>query len=251
MTTIIDAATREPFNWADSRMIAITFALPQESQDFIKALRGARLGGHGSVVGRIGAREVVIAHTGVGLASAEACARELLEAHRPEFVLSAGYAGGLDPTLAVGDILIATNFSSPPLLEAARAILGAEPRQHFGGLTSQSSVAETVAAKTQLAGETGALGVDMETAALAAGCVSAGVPLLSIRVISDAAGDPLPVPMEHWFDLQKQRPRVFSLLAFLATHPGRIAPFARFVSGLAPARRALTERLLRLARELP
>ncbi len=227
-------------------MIAVTFALPEESQDFTKALRDRRRVGARDFLGKIGAREVLVAHTGVGLASAAACARELLKTHAPELVISAGYAGGLDPRLAVGDLFFATNFSTPALLEKVRAQFAENPRHFFGDLTSQLAVVDSVGAKEQLARESGALAVDMETAAIAAECANAGVPFLSVRVISDAARDPLPVPMERWFDLQRQRPRILSLLAFLATHPARIAPFARFVRALAPARRRLTELLLQL-----
>jgi len=52
------------------------------------------------------------------------------------------------------------------------------------------------------------------------------------------------VPFADWFDIQRQRPGVFRLLKYLASHPGRIAPFARFVRGLAPARATLAEFLV-------
>jgi adenosylhomocysteine nucleosidase len=94
--------------------------------------------------------------------------------------------------------------------------------------------------KAVLAQSTGALGVDMETATVAAACEKTGVPLLSVRAISDSALEPLPVPFAHWFDLEAQRPRVFALLKYLATHPTQIAPFSRFVRGLTPARQAFT-----------
>jgi hypothetical protein len=42
-----------------------------------------------------------------------------------------------------------------------------------------------------------------------------------------------------WFDLSRQRPRVLSLLVFLARHPGRIPAFVRFVRALPRARLAL------------
>ncbi len=231
-------------------MIAFTFALPEESQDFVKLLPDRRCVGARDFVGKIGEIEVLVAHTGVGLTSAAERVRELLETHSPTQLITAGYAGGLDPKLRIGDLVFSTNFSTPALLEFAHAQFAATPRVHFGGLTSQSVVADSIAAKTRLSRESSALAVDMETAAIAAECAAANVPLLSVRVISDAAGDPLPVPMERWFDLQKQRPRILSLLTFLVTHPSRIAPFTRFVRALAPARHRLTETLSALSTHL-
>jgi hypothetical protein len=79
----------------------------------------------------------------------------------------------------------------------------------------------------------------METDALAAACAAAKVPLLAIRAVSDTADEPLPVPFGTWYHLSGQRVRPFALLGWLARHPGRIAPFARFVRRLPSVARAL------------
>ena len=67
-----------------------------------------------------------------------------------------------------------------------------------------------------------------------------------MRAISDAASQPLPVPFEDWFDLERQRPRVVALIGYLARQPSKIRPFARFVRGLPAARLALTDFLVDL-----
>lgn len=221
-------------------MIAVTFAVPQESRDFRGALRHASEVGPALLLGNLGDCEVLVGHTGVGPASAARRAAALLAWHRPRLLISAGFAGGLDPRLATGDLLLATNFSSPELLAKSRAHLAGNAHAFFGGLTSQSHPAETVAEKSALARATGALAVDMETASIAAACERSGVPLLAVRAISDCARDPLPVPFPEWFDLEAQRPRPITLVKFLARHPAQIRPFARFVHGLTPARQAFT-----------
>jgi crotonobetainyl-CoA:carnitine CoA-transferase CaiB-like acyl-CoA transferase len=104
-------------------------------------------------------------------------------------------------------------------------------------------VAESVAEKRRLGQETRALAVDMETAVVAEVFEPAGIPVIGVRAISDRMEDAVPVPMDSWFDLDRQRPRVLALLGFLARYPGRIAPFARFVRGLVPARAALARTL--------
>ena len=224
-------------------MIAVTFALPQESRDFRHVLRHAAAVGaaaHPLLLGNIGIEEVLVGHTGVGPAAAAESLAALLAGHRPRMLISTGFAGGLDPRLATGDLLIATNFSTPALVAKSRALLAGDPHAFFGALTSQPQVAASVAEKSALAAATGALGVDMETASIAAACARAGVPLLAVRAISDSAREPLPVPFAEWFDLAAQRPRPLALVRWLARHPAQISPFARFVRGLTPARHAFT-----------
>ena len=215
-------------------MIAVTFALPQESQDFRHPP----------------GEEVLIVHTGVGPASAAASLAALLAAQRPRLLISTGFAGGLDPRLATGDLLIATNFSTPALVAKSRALLAGDPHAFFGALTSQPQVAASVAEKSALAATTGALGVDMETASIAAACTRAGVPLLAVRAISDPARAPLPVPFAEWFDPAAQRPRPLALVCYLAHHRAQISPFVRFVRGLTPARHALTRFVRRFIAKL-
>lgn len=224
-------------------MIAVTFALPQESQDFRHLLRHASAVGpdaHRFLLGNLGEEEILLAHTGVGPAAAATSVAALLAFHRPRLLISTGFAGGLDPDLIAGDLLIATNVSAPALVAQNRALLAGDPRAHFGALTSQPSAAESVAEKAALARSTGALGVDMETAAIAAACARVGVPLLAVRAISDSALTPLPVPFAEWFDLAAQRPRPLALVNYLAHHPAQIGPFSRFLRDLTPARHAFT-----------
>jgi adenosylhomocysteine nucleosidase len=209
-------------------MITVTFALPEESREFRGLLAASTL-----------AARVRVSHSGAGPAAAGRHV-ELELADRPEMLIATGFAGGLDPALRVGDVVVATNFSAPTLLARAREL----PGVHAGALASVEWPVESVAAKRALADQTGAIAVDMETAPVAAACARAGVPLLAVRVISDPADEPLPVPFAEWFDLARQRPRPARLVAYLARHPSRIVPFARFVRGLAPARRALAAFLL-------
>jgi adenosylhomocysteine nucleosidase len=105
---------------------------------------------------------------------------------------------------------------------------------------------ETPQAKAEFAKATGAVAVDMETATIAEQCRERGVPLLSIRVISDTARQELPVPFSVCFDVEKERPRVGALLAFLLRHPSRIRAFIRFVRTVGRARRLLSGALLDL-----
>ncbi len=218
-------------------MILVTFALPQESGEFRHAVRAAG--------GRLGGEEIRIAHLGVGPSAAAESIRGLLAGERPQALICTGFGGGLDPRVRVGDLVIADNFSSPPLRQRAQALAGGKPHRFFGPLVTRNDPVETTEAKAALALETGGLAVDMETSTVAEACRAAGVPLLAVRAISDASTTALPVPFAHWFDLERQRPRPLALVKYLAAHPSGIVPFAQFVRGLAPARRALADFLSR------
>lgn len=224
-------------------MIAVTFALPEESKDLRRELREAaelEPTKAGPVVrGLVRGVEVVITHTGVGMEAASKAAERVLREFQPSVVISSGFAGALAGELRVGDVVFDARG------EARFAGLDAQlPRCFAGKLVTRSQAAETLPEKAALRKETSAIAVDMETAAIASACDHANVPLVCIRGISDAAGDPLPVPMAHWFDMERQRPRPWSLLRFLARNPGKLLPFVKFVRGLPRAREAMTHALL-------
>ncbi len=223
-------------------MIAITFALRDESQDIARALQQPRTEGGREfpvVIGKLGGRETVIAHTGMGLDRVRERLPRLFEKCKVESVISGGYAGGLDPSLSSGALVLAENYSHPALLAKAQAVL---KERCASGLMATSSVAlETPAEKAAFQRKTGALAVDMETSAIAEICAARGVPLLSLRVITDAALEELAVPFSVCFDAKTERPRIASLLAFLLMHPARIPGFARFVGGVNRSRRSLTD----------
>jgi adenosylhomocysteine nucleosidase len=246
--------------------VVVTFALPDESRAFAKRLRNRQtmaspLARHLPIVqGEIGACQVALVHTGVGTGTG--CQERLEFALQgaggtlghPRLLIGSGYAGALHPALAVGDLIVGRNFSDPVLAaEAGRLLAGRSWQQ--GNLTTQPRVAESADDKAALAAATGALAVDMETGWIAAACARAGVPMLSLRVISDAAQQGFPAPAEVLFNAARQRPRYVALPLWLLGHPARIPAFVRFVRGLGPAQenlaRALEHLLVRLPLPLP
>lgn len=220
-------------------MILITFALPDESADFIRRLGAPRRLSGGAlprIAGSICGREVQVWHTGVGEKSARRVVADLLHEPLPELLISSGFAGALDPALRIGDIVIGANYSSASLPPSRRTAVS-------GKLITRSEAAGA-ADKAALARTTDGIAVDMETQFIHEACVGAGVPMLSARTISDTAGEDLPIPMGVWLDIDAQRPRVAHLLAWLALHPAAIPRFARFVFGIRMARRRLADFLV-------
>ncbi len=181
---------------------------------------------------------IVLCHLGMGPRSAAETGKQIVEQFHPSLLICSGYAGGLSNELQIGDVVFdarGTPFTAPQITPL---------RSVAGRIVASDSAAETPEAKLAMHRETGALAVDMESAAIAEICTRAGIPMVSLRAISDSAQDALPVPMEHWFDLDRQRPRALGLLRYLAGNPKQIGPFIRFLRGLPKARAALTRALL-------
>lgn len=229
-------------------MIAIAFALPQESRSLVAAMHAPVQTGLPElpiITGKIGEQEVVIFHTGVGSVSA----RDRLHwfwrrqtARRIDCVIGAGFAGGLDPSLPAGALVLAENY--PGQVAAAQAALG--DRVRVGPLATAPTVLETAESKAELARQSGAIAVDMETATVAEFFRKRGVPFMALRAISDVADEALPVPTGVWFDDRIQCPRPWALLGFLLLHPFRVLPFTRFVAAIRHARRMLASGLFEL-----
>ena len=204
--------------------VAVTFARPEESGAFRRKLDGVRKGKCGALTawrGSIGKIAVTVIHTGIGPAAAERAIGELLAHENPRRVISAGFAGGLDPALRAADTLTA-DFPTPLIFSKAIPL-------------------ETPAEKIAAFRETGARIVDMETDIIGAACARAGVPLTAVRAVSDSADEPLPVPFGVWFDTARQRARPLALVLHLLAHPSHIAPFARFVLRLPRVAEALAQ----------
>ncbi len=111
-------------------MIAVTFALPAESSDLISALQNKqqlRAGESNIIRGEIGTRSVTIIHTGVGQRTCEARMKDFLDRERPRFLISSGFAGGINTELSAGDLFLAENFSDPQLFQIAQRVLGEQP----------------------------------------------------------------------------------------------------------------------------
>ena len=116
-------------------------------------------------------------------------------------VISFGVAGGLDPALKSGDVVVATEVLSGdtrwlaglPLNEDLIASVASGRRRVVrGGLAGVEQVIAARAGKAALWSKTGAAAVDMESHIAAAYAAEAGLPFAALRVISDPANRALP-----------------------------------------------------------
>jgi hypothetical protein len=92
--------------------------------------------------------------------------------------------------------------------------------------------------------------VDMETEFIARACAAHGIPLVSLRVITDTPREPFPAPAHVLFDVAKQRTDLPKLATFSLTHPNRIPRLIQFARRIANARKILANTLVAIVREL-
>lgn len=188
---------------------------------------------------------VTIALSGARLSGAqEACAT--LIAAGATHLLSFGLAGGLDPALPPGTLLLPDQLLLPdgterPVDAAWHGALAALCHDlnpvigpHLGADIAIGSAAE----KATLFGRTGALAVDMESHVLAQAATAAGRPFAMLRVICDAAGETLPPAA-----LQGIKPDgstdIVGVLWSLFRQPGQIRALAQLARSAKAAERVL------------
>lgn len=118
------------------------------------------------------------------------------EAANAGAVLSFGIAGGLDPTLACGDLVVATRVRGPrgawPADMGWAAALARAAGARLGAVAGAAAVVGEPAAKRSLRVMTGALVVDLESAVAAEFAATHGLPFAALRAVADTAAELLP-----------------------------------------------------------
>ncbi len=226
-------------------MIVVTFALPAESSEFLRLLQEPKRERSDSIErisGTLHGQDVCVMHTGVGEQSTRARLGTFLEGQRPSLLISSGFAGALCDGYEVGDLLFSENFSDSIPLAAARSALG-ETRAKIASLTTAHAVIDSVETRRQIADTTGAAAVDMETEFIAELCAARGIPLLSLRAITDTPAVPFPAPPGVLFNFERQRTEFAPLFWYLVIRPFAIARFIAFARNIAKSRTALTAAL--------
>ncbi len=176
----------------------VVFALAIEAGGLVDRMQGVRVTrGHGLTVrqGLCHQRQVVLVESGAGRAAAAQAAQALLDAHRPAWVFSAGFAGGLVSELRRGDLLVADCLvdteghcwtadpaTLPPWLANVR-------RLRVGRLLTCDRPVRLPAEKRALARRIRPWPADMESLAVAEVCRRRNVPFLAVRAVCDAVDD--------------------------------------------------------------
>jgi adenosylhomocysteine nucleosidase len=231
-------------------MIAVTFALPAESSEFLRRLGNksrAYRNGISIVRGTSGHRSIEVIHTGVGENVCRQRIGKFLENQQFDFLISAGFAGSLNHELRVNDLFVAKNFSTVELKHAQSL---PNVSIHAVNMLTVPALIDSGEERERIAAESGASAVDMETEFIARACAAQGIPLLALRVITDTPTQPFPAPPSVLFDIQRQRTHIAVLAKFFLAHPRRMPGLIRFARRISRARKTLSDALVQIMREL-
>ena len=178
--------------------VGIVAAMPMEVDDLISALKKVRK--YQSVAvpvieGEYAGKIVAVAVTGMGRPAARRGADVLIAGHRPRWLISAGFAGALNPAYSRNDLIVArevTDREGSSFLVDSPPEMGASVQHARGRLITVDRVVLSAVDKREMHRLYQADLVDMESSAVAAVCQEKLVRFLSIRVISDDAHHDLP-----------------------------------------------------------
>jgi adenosylhomocysteine nucleosidase len=187
----------------------------------------------------------LLAVSGIGGALAAIAARNLVDAGAVS-LMSFGLAGGLDPALNAGTVVLPSEVISRG---GVRFLTSAGWREQLGTaiagqctvtggiLLSTSQPIDAVADKASAFRDTGAVAVDMESVAIAQVAAAHDLPFIAVRVIVDTAADVLPravVAASRAGPLSLRR-----LLGGLALAPLELVPLIRLAQRYRAATRSL------------
>ena len=165
--------------------IAIIVAMEREVAPLIRHWNARTIAHAGRQYRLFENAEAAMICGGIGAEAARRATEAVIQAVKPTRVLSSGFAGALEDSLKVGDVV------EPRIVINAADGVRTEVARGEGILVSYASVAGTEQ-KARLAKAYGALAVDMEAAAVAQGAQARGVEFAAVKAISDVAGFEMP-----------------------------------------------------------
>jgi adenosylhomocysteine nucleosidase len=132
-------------------------------------------------------RDIMLAANGAGAHRAAAAVDAAVATFRPDAIVSMGFCGALDPTLAIADIVVGAAILADGRTFSAQTPGSASPHR-TGAICSIDHVAGTAAEKARLRAA-GAIAVEMEAAGVAARALALGVPFYCIKAVTDLADE--------------------------------------------------------------
>ena len=215
--------------------VGVVFAMDLEAGAFedrlsgLISIRGSKFTAN---QGGLKGRGVVVVHGGVGRENAAAATSALIAGHQPNWVISAGLAGGLQSDIKRGDIVMPD------------AIMGEDGRRlaidlrisadqsptglHVGPLLTIDRVAFKVNQKRELGRQYGALAVDMETLGVAEVCQRERQRFVAVRVVSDGVDDELPPDVERLVRKKTWVRRIGAAAGTIVRRPSTVKDLWRF-----------------------
>ncbi|MBR3535238.1 MAG: 5'-methylthioadenosine/adenosylhomocysteine nucleosidase [Oscillospiraceae bacterium] len=194
--------------------IGIIGAMPSELADIRNTLKDAeikRISGFDFYINEVSGKKVINACCGIAKVNAALCAQVLIDNFRPDAVINAGIAGGMDSSIKVCDIVVSNEVlphdldlhflkDYPPycgifkadekLIETAVNTCTKQGVKSFvGRIVSGEAFITDTDVKNGIKEKFNPFAVDMESAAVGHCAYLNEVPFVSVRCISDNADD--------------------------------------------------------------
>jgi nucleoside phosphorylase len=211
--------------------VLVTFAVEPEFARWRgrTAFRRREVGAMAVYHAKIGRADVDVVLTGVGLGSARRAMEAVMDSSY-SVCISSGFAGGLKPASAVGDLLVAesvrTTADSGALQCNPEFVAEAEESgaRRIETLLSAEAVVSTATQKAALADIADA--VDTESYAIVSAAQRFNVPAVVIRAVSDSFEQDMPMDFSEAIS-EDGRVRMGTVLREVAAHPSALPGLIR------------------------
>ena len=219
--------------------VAIVAALEREVWPLIKHWSWSRQRFDGREFKFCANDGVAVVCGGIGPEAARRASEAMISLYDPALVISAGFAGALDPALEVGHTLTPRHVIDAS--DGSRTDCGTGQ----GVLVSFRDIAD-VEQKAKLGAAYGAHAVDMEAASVARSAEAHGVKFMACKVISDTSGSALP-PIARFISTDGKF-HALKFLTYVALRPWFWAKVLRLASNSQMAARRLCNLLAETAK---
>lgn len=178
--------------------------------------------------GQIDNNDVVIVQSGIGKVAAALATAALIDKFKPDYIVNTGSAGGFDPQLKVGDIVVSSEVRyhdvdvtafgyeigqlpanpaayTPDKTLVTAAKKGIEELENIQAILGLITTGDTFMTKDDDIAKARAnfptmAAVEMEGAAIAQTCHQFNIPFVIIRSLSDIAGKESPTSFDEYLE---------------------------------------------------
>jgi len=226
------------------KTIGLIAAMPQESNALLRHIKGWKRISAGSFVGKsleLSGQTILLVTSGMGVQRASTAARNLIEKQAVQMLISFGIAGAVEAALQIGDVITADavcrlNQGTPepptplaPWPKAAQeAAVQALSRRGARLLVGTAVTTGGSQVKEHLLEKMTHPILEMETAGIAQVAAEEGIPLLSLRAISDGPCAPIPFDLGKIMD-ENANLQAGRILSAVIHHPRVIFQFSRLI----------------------
>ena len=213
-------------------MIALISATEDEVSGLLNTLTGKKTSNVSSIKfieGRFLDIDIIVSISGVGIKKARNCTNTLIKKYKPGIIISAGFAGALNPKLRLGELVLsnwALSLRNYDKINLDNNLPYIAFKFINGGVLTESSFINVKEKKLDLFVKSGADIVDMESWAVADAARKLDTKVISVRAVSDLTNQHLP-RMEQIFSKESQIDYK-KAFGYFKSNPGELFNFLRF-----------------------